>query len=148
MIVREGQLHLAQLLRQLPDLAPRFVGRLKSPAVNPYPAVRSDPLGAAANIGVPPCDGHGDVPGILQLDAIFRAGVPHRVCRRELALALDLEGARVIKIATPVGNVTMVPDPVEQLASARIVVPAPVPVDPALDVRHHTGGANPRLDWI
>src|ERR1019366_1056439 len=134
------------LLRQLPDLAPGFVGRLNPPAVNPDPAVRSDPLGAAANIGVPARDRHGDVPRVFQFDAIFRAGVPHRVHWGKLALALDLEGAGVIEIATPVGDVAMVPDPVEQLAPARVVVPAPVPVNPAPDVWHHFGGASPCLE--
>src|ERR1019366_1944833 len=137
MILREGQLHLALLLRQLPDLAPGFVGCLKPPAVNPDPAVRSDPFGAAANIGMAARDRHGYVSRVFQFDAIFRAGVPHRVHRWKLALALDLEGAGVIEIATPVGDVAMVPDPVEQLAPARVVVPAPVPVNPAPDVWHH-----------
>src|SRR5262245_24738850 len=42
-------------------------------------------------------------------------------------------------------DVAMMADPVEQLAATKVVIPAPVHVHAAFDVRHHLRRPNPRF---
>src|SRR5262245_21636756 len=88
-------------------------------------------------------DGHRDVFGILELDAVFGTGVPDGIFRRELTVTFDFGRTGVVKVQPPMSNVAVVPDPVEQLASADIVVPTPVHVDAGLDIRLHLRWADP-----
>src|SRR5258708_29967514 len=53
--------------------------------------------------------------------------------------------AGIIEVAPPMSNVAMVPNPIHQLAATSIVVPAPVFVDAASNVRHHFGRTNPQV---
>lgn len=91
------KLDLAQLLGQARHVIVFLLGRLESAAIDPYPAVRADPLCAAANIAVPAGNDHGDIVWILQVGAVFGAGVPDGVLGREFALGLDLAGPALSK---------------------------------------------------
>src|SRR5580765_4680670 len=42
-------------------------------------------------------------------------------------------------------DVAVMSDPIEQLAAARIVIPAPVPVHATFDVRHHLRWTDPHF---
>src|SRR5258708_4416204 len=53
--------------------------------------------------------------------------------------------AGIIEVAPPMSDVAMMPNPIHQLAAPRIVIPAPVLVDAASNVRHHFGRANPQV---
>ena len=54
-------------------------------------------------------------------------------------------GPAVVEVQAPVGDVAVVADPVEQLAAADVVVPAPVHVHAALDVRLHLATGRSRV---
>ena len=137
------ELHLVAVVRDFANQS--SVGGVIAAAVHPDPAVGADPFRAAANVVIAAGDDHGDVLGVLQLDAIFGAGVPDGVGGRELAVAFDLRGAAVVHVHAPMGDVAVVADPVQQLAAAGVVVPAPVHVHARLDVRLHPGRADPHL---
>src|ERR1035441_8736928 len=112
-IVGDREFDLAQWFRQLLDVFPVCVGRLERAPVYPYPAFGSDPFRATANVLVAAGNGHRDVFGILQFDAIFGAGVPDRIDRREFAITFNLHRPRVIEAAPPMGDVTKMADPIK-----------------------------------
>ena len=57
---------------------------------------------------------HFDIVRVLSCNAILRAGVPNSILGRKLAFTLDLRGADFVVIAkAPMGNVTMVADPIQ-----------------------------------
>src|SRR5215469_5265385 len=64
---------------------------------------------------------------------------------REVAVALDFRRAGMVKAKAPVRDVAVVPDPVEKLAAAGVVVPAPVLVDTHINVGLHARRADPRV---
>src|ERR1041385_6797607 len=113
--------------------------------IDPDPALSADPFGAAFDIGVSTSDSHLNVFGIFTRDPIFGAGVPDCVARREFALPLDFRRSFVIEIEPPMGDITMVPNPIKQLAAADVVIPAPVHMYPAFDIRLHRCRANPGI---
>ena len=135
----ERQFRLALFLREAAGVFPFLVRRFEGvAAVYPDPAVSADPLGAIPDVRVPAGDDHRNVVGILAGNAVLGAGVPQGVLGRELANSLDFQRAnRVVVAQTPVPDVAMMADPIEQLAAAGIVVPAPVHVTAGLDVRLH-----------
>src|ERR1035437_1628484 len=124
------EFHFAQLLRQGPVVAPLLIGAFKGPALDIYPTLGSNPFDAAAYLLVATGDDHRDVPGIAQLDAVFRGGVPHGILGWKLAKPFDFRRAGVVEVAPPMGDIAMMSDPVHQLAAAGVVVPPPVPMHP------------------
>src|SRR5437879_1949703 len=114
-------------------------------AVHPNPPIRPNPLRAALDTRFTAGDDHCNIPGILAGDLILSASIPYGIPGRELALALDFRGSAAIEIETPMRNVTVMTDPIEQLASANIIIPTPVHVNATFDVRLHLCGANPGL---
>ena len=90
-------------------------------------------------------DGHRDVLGILQFDAILGRGVPNGVFGREFTLAFDFERAGTVEVQPPMRDVAVMADPIEELAAAGVVIPAPVHVKAAFDVRHHLRRADPKI---
>src|SRR5581483_11937874 len=125
---------LAQFLRKLLEITPFRIRGVELAAVHPYPAIRADPFRPAFDFRIPAGDDHRDVIGILEFNAIFRASVPNRVLGRKLAVPFDFRRSRAVEIQTPMGNIAMVADPVEQLAPACVVIPSPVHVNPATDI--------------
>ena len=141
----QRQFHLALVLLEDLGVFPLLVRGFKGfAAIDPDPAVGADPLGAAANVRMSASDDQGDVSWILGRDAVLGAGVPNCIGRRKLARALDFERADLVVVSqTPMRDVAVMPDPVEQLAAAGIVIPAPVHVHARLDVRLHFRRADP-----
>ena len=122
-----------------------LLGRIESASIHPHPTVCADPLGAAADVVVAACDDHGDIVRVFQIGAVFRASIPDGVFGREFALGLDFTRSHVVEIQSPMGNISMVADPIQQLAAAGVVVPAPVHVHAGFDIRHHFRRPNPSL---
>ena len=157
------QLHLdhivAQLLgpRGLHHLAGLFiatvqgilqirVGRIEAAAVHPHPAIGAHPLGAHLDVVMSVRDQHLHPVRIGGFGLVIRGGVPHIAARRELgADRPHLHRSGVVAVHSPVGDVAVVADPVEQLAAADVVVPAPVLVDSRLDIILHRRRADPHL---
>src|SRR4051812_38809413 len=69
---------------------PIQVRGIESAAVHPDPTISANPFCAAADIIVAAGDDHGDVIGILQVDAVLGAGIPNRVRGGEITVAFDL----------------------------------------------------------
>jgi hypothetical protein len=144
----EGQLHLTQILREGTAFLPFLVRGLEGvAAVHPNPAVfRRSTWSRRRCRRMATGDDDLDVARVLAGDPVLGAGVPECVRRRELAHRLDLAGPeRVVVSQPPVGDVAVVPNPVEQLAAAGVVVPSPVHVAPGLDIGLHPGRPNPTL---
>src|SRR6187549_2044893 len=118
------ELYLAQIFGKVFGFLPFGIGSVKAAAVHPDPTVRANPFGSTSNVGMSARNRHRDILGILQFDSIFRAGVPDRVGGRENSLAFDLGRAGTITIHAPVSDIAMVPDPIEQLSAAGVVIPA------------------------
>jgi hypothetical protein len=89
--------------------------------------------------------GHGHILRILEVDAILCRGVPNRILRRKLAFAFDFRWSHVVEVEAPVCDVAVVPDPIEELSAAEVVVPAPVHVNAALNIRNHLRRADPAV---
>ena len=136
---RQHHRQILLLFALLDFLDPVRVGRLELAAVDRDPAVGADPLRAALDIAMASRDDQLDLVGVLAVDAIFRGRVPDRVLRREVGGGGDFERPdlvvgpdAVLGIAqAPVGDVAMMADPVEELAAAKGVIPAPVLVEVA-----------------
>src|SRR5439155_1328439 len=126
----EGQFHLALFLRKAAGVFPFLVRRFEGvAAVYPDPIVGPDPLGAIPDVRMPAGDDHGDVIRVFAGDAVLGAGVPESILGWKLAHALNFQRAnRVVVAQSPVPDVAMMADPIQQLAAAGIVVPAPVHV--------------------
>src|SRR5260370_269850 len=106
--------------------------------VHPNPAIGTDPFGAHFDSRMIVGNCHGDIIWVFERDPIFRTGVPNRIVRWELTCAFDFQRSpAAVAIHSPMGDIAMVADPIEQLATADIVIPTPVLVDPGLDVRLH-----------
>ena len=58
-------------------------------------------------------------------------------------MAFDFRRAGPIKIEPPMSNITMVANPIQQLAATDIVIPAPIHVNTTLDVRLDAGRSEP-----
>lgn len=115
-------------------------------AIHMQPAFFTDPFGAGLNVRVTTGDDHGDVTGVEALSAVFGGGVPDVSARRHVHLdGFDFVRAGAVHVHAPVSDVAVVADPVEELAAADVVVPAPVFVNACLNVRLHGGGANPHF---
>src|ERR1051326_8982153 len=136
MVAGPIKLNLIHVPWNLPE--PIHVRGIVSPTVHPNPAFGADPFCAAANVAIATGDNHRDIIRILATDAIFGTCVPNRIWRRELTGAFDFgRTACLVAIQAPVRNIAVVPDPIEQLAAPDIVIPAPVLMNPRLDVRFH-----------
>src|SRR6266478_6665448 len=132
--------------RQGTALTESGIGSFKAAAINPHPTVTANPLGAAANVAVSTGNGHFNIVRVFRSDAIFCASVPNRIFGGEFSFALDFRRTNLVVVAeAPVSDVAVMADPVQQLAAADIVIPAPVLVHPAFDIRLHLGGADPNL---
>lgn len=116
--------------------APIEIRGVKAAAVDPNPSVCANPFCAAADVAMPPSDDHLDVVRVLKVYPVARTGVPEGIGGREFAhAALDLQrAAGLIHVQTPVADVAVVADPIQQLPTADIVIPAPVHVDSGADV--------------
>src|ERR1051326_7786439 len=123
---------------------PIHVGSIKATAVDPDPTFSADPFGAAFDIAMSTGDGHGDVIRILAGDPVLAAGIPDRGAGREFAGAFNFEGpAGLVAIQSPMGDITMVSNPIEQLTAADIIIPAPIHMDAHFDIGLHFRRANP-----
>src|ERR1700678_986490 len=107
----------------------------------PTPSRRPDPFFSHTDGGRAAGDCQRDVVGVLgyfltvfAFDVVFGRGVPGCIRRWKLAVALYLRGASEIETQTPMRDVTVMADPVEQLPAAGVVVPAPVLGDARVDV--------------
>src|SRR5437868_972892 len=58
-------------------------------------------------------------------------------------MAFDVRWSRIVRIHSPMRDVAVMADPVEQLPAAGVVVPAPIAMNSLLDVRHHLRGSDP-----
>ena len=58
---------------------------------------------------------------------------------------IEILGAGVVETEAPVRDVAVVSVPIEQLATAEIVVPTPVHVQARFDVRHHLRRSDPHI---
>ena len=115
-------------------------------AVDVEPAFFTDPGGAGFDVGVAAGDDHGDAACVEALGAIFGGGVPDIGGGWHVHLdGFDFVGAGAVHVHAPVGDVAVVADPVEELAAADVVVPAPVFVNAGLNVGFHLGGADPHF---
>src|SRR6266567_2190246 len=107
-------------------------------SINPYPAIGTNPLGAHADSGMLIGNRHRYTLRVFARDAVLRAGVPNRIVWRELTCAFDFQRSpAAIAIHSPMGDIAMVADPIQQLAAANVVIPTPVFVDARLDIRLH-----------
>lgn len=121
-------------------------GAVVGAAVDVEPAFFADPFGAGLDVGVAASDDHGDVTGVRGFGAVFGGGVPDVGAGWHVDLdGADFGGAAAVHVEAPVGDVAVVADPVEELAAADVVVPAPVFVDASFDVGLHLGGADPHF---
>src|SRR5258708_200350 len=100
---------------------PINIGSVKRAAVHPHPAVGSDPFSAVTDVGMSSGDRHGDVAGIFESDAILGASIPDGVFRREFADAFDLRGTVVVEVESPMRDIAVMADPIQQLATAGVV---------------------------
>ena len=139
------ELDLAQILRQLLHGFPFSGGSIEPAAIDPNPSISANPFGAALDFGVTAGNGHGDVFGIGQVDAVFGCGVPNGVLWRKFAGAFNFHWAAIVEVESPMSDVAMMANPVEELATARVVIPAPIHMHPRFDVRHHLGRADPKI---
>ena len=124
---------------------PVHVRRIIFAAIHPNPTIGSDPFGPTFNVPVPPGDYHLDVVGIFQRGAILGVSVPDRVLGRAFAVRFDLGRPAVVHVHAPMRDVAVVPDPVQQLSAAGVVVPAPVIVDAGFDVGNFRGWPDPKV---
>src|SRR5439155_19506478 len=157
----DGRLAGSDAINEVPGVVVRFVepnlrafrqlgepiqgGSIVPAAVHTHPALGPNPLGARTDIRMATGDDHRDVVRILAGIAILRAGIPDRVFRRELTLPFDFAWPRVVKVQPPMRDVTVMANPVQELAPSDVVIPAPVHVDASLDVRFHPRRADPKL---
>src|SRR5258706_1825772 len=124
---------------------PIHIGSFVPSPVHPDPAIGADPFSAAPNIRISTCNRHSDVLWIFKGDAVLGASVPDSVLWRELAYTFDLGRAVVVEVEPPMGDVAMMADPIQQLAAAGIVVPTPIHVNAAFNVRFHFRWPNPEF---
>src|SRR2546425_10404923 len=90
-----------------------------------------------------PGNDHRDVPRVFQFNTIFIAGVPATIRRRKFSVAFDLGWSRAVTIHSPMGDIAVMTDPVEQLTATGVVVPAPIAMNSLFDVRHHLRRSDP-----
>src|SRR6516225_10068478 len=112
---------------QFPE--PVHIGGVESSAIHPNPTVGAYPFCSHFDIRMTAGNGHHDVIRILAVDPILGASVPDRILWRKFTCALDLKrAASLVHIQAPMGNIAMVPDPIQQLASTGVVIPTPIHV--------------------